>query len=182
MSKVVDALKEQIINEKQWNSWSLVMPVEFEHRVKNGQGVWLVKVRCSCGTEEFIRTRNLRVGRSKACRGCYHRGSLNVNWSGYHDMPGDLIHRTKHSAKARNIKWKLDNKSLFDLYERQDRKCALSGVNLDWETASVDRIDSKLPYIKTNIQWVHKKVNVMKHVMSVDEFIGWCNLITKNSK
>jgi hypothetical protein len=44
-------------------------------------------------------------------------------------------------------------------------------------TASLDRIDSSKGYIKTNVQWVHKKVNKMKQDTSVDEFKHYCKLI-----
>ena len=56
----------------------------------------------------------------------------------------------------------------WEIYIKQDRKCALSGVpivfttNNDkyWiQTASPDRIDSSLHYTEDNFQWVHKRIN-----------------------
>lgn len=162
-----------------WGRWTLIYPPKFVLRLegKRKQKKLFVGVRCRCGTEDFIYLRNLRLRISRACRACYHRGKDNVRWSGYKDMPGDLIHRTRHSAKARGIEWKLSDKILFNLYERQERKCALSGVELNWDTASVDRIDSNFPYEATNIQWVHKRINIMKHTSSVNEFVLWCKKV-----
>ena len=48
-------------------------------------------------------------------------------------------------------------------------------------TASLDRIDSSKGYIEGNVQWVHKRVNLMKGNMSTENFIEWCNLVVKNN-
>ena len=49
-------------------------------------------------------------------------------------------------------------------------------------TASLDRIDSSKGYTIDNVQWVHKKVNMMKKDMSDSEFIAWCNEISSYRK
>lgn len=61
--------------------------------------------------------------------------------------------------------------------------CAISGVKIDFHsgskrTASLDRIDSRKGYIKNNLQWVHKRVNIMKHKMDDLEFIDWAHKIS----
>jgi myo-inositol catabolism protein IolC len=78
---------------------------------------------------------------------------------------------------------------MYDLYVKQDKKCALSGVKIylpkntcqSW-TASVDRIDSSKGYIVGNLQWVHKDVNWMKNDFDQKHFINTCSLIAKNFK
>ena len=77
-----------------------------------------------------------------------------------------------------------------DKYLEQDGFCAISGIKLrisacrkkaKESTASLDRIDSSQPYIKNNIQWVHKRVQQMKWNINQDEFIEWCKIIAKNN-
>jgi len=49
-------------------------------------------------------------------------------------------------------------------------------------TASLDRIDSKLDYRKTNVQWVHKDINMMKRVLKQDYFIKLCTDVADNNR
>jgi hypothetical protein len=74
------------------------------------------------------------------------------------------------------------------LIEKQNKKCALSGLELKFpefgekatkQTASLDRINSDLGYVKSNIQWLHKDVNKIKWELSQIRFIELCKLITK---
>jgi hypothetical protein len=47
---------------------------------------------------------------------------------------------------------------------------------------SVDRIDSLRGYVEGNVQWVHKKINIMKNVYSQEEFIILCKQVVKHTK
>ena len=86
---------------------------------------------------------------------------------------------------------------LWNLFLEQNKKCALSGLELilnpRWshqkngrmenvQTASLDRIDNTKGYILGNVQWVHKQVNFMKGSLSENKFIEYCNLIVKNNE
>lgn len=73
----------------------------------------------------------------------------------------------------------------------QNRKCALSGIPLAFtrqlttghmQNASLDRIDSKLPYIETNVQWVHKHINKIKQDLDLQYFIELCTAVAKNNE
>ena len=65
---------------------------------------------------------------------------------------------------------------------KQNKKCALTGSELEINvTASVDRIDSKKGYTKDNVQWVHKKVNLMKGTMSQKDFIETCKSVVETN-
>lgn len=98
-----------------------------------------------------------------------------------------------NSSKTRNLDFKITKKYIYDLFILQNKKCLLSGLELSLPqdnqdflnrdfTASLDRIDSSKGYIKGNVQWVHKKINIMKQNMTDDEFIKWCNLVSGNSR
>jgi uncharacterized protein YeeX (DUF496 family) len=47
---------------------------------------------------------------------------------------------------------------------------------------SLDRIDSKIGYVKGNVQWIHKHINNMKQDYDNDYFISMCELISKINK
>jgi len=51
---------------------------------------------------------------------------------------------------------------------------------LSKSTASVDRIDSNKGYIKGNVQFVHKDINLMKNVLNIEYFIEMCKKIAKH--
>jgi phosphoglycerate-specific signal transduction histidine kinase len=50
------------------------------------------------------------------------------------------------------------------------------------QTASLDRIDSKLPYTYNNIQWIHKDINRMKNAYRQDYFIQLCGMVVNYNK
>lgn len=77
---------------------------------------------------------------------------------------------------------------LLDLYNKQNGKCALSKINLPLNTLSyrdlnlsLDRIDSNKGYIEGNVQWVDKRINMMKQSFTQDEFIKMCIEVAKNN-
>jgi len=87
--------------------------------------------------------------------------------------------------KRRNLKFEIDKEYVWELFENQNGKCALSGIDIVLDvgsrkreqTASLDRIDSSKGYIKGNVQWVHKDVNSMKMDYTEDYFIDMCKRI-----
>ena len=68
-------------------------------------------------------------------------------------------------------------------------RCSLSGLPIRLptdtydkaSTASLDRIDSSKGYIPGNVQWVHKKINMMKNRLPDSEFIALCAAVVKHS-
>lgn len=114
-------------------------------------------------------------------------------WTGYGEVRGCFFSAMRKGAAARNLEFTITIEQIWELFLSQNRKCALSGVDLNFAqndkdhkagltTASLDRKDSKRGYTIDNVQWVHKWVNIMKQDMSDDELIGWCHLISKNKE
>ena len=73
----------------------------------------------------------------------------------------------------------------------QGVKCALTDTplvfaelqrNREDGNASLDRIESSRGYVRGNIQWVLKDINVAKSDMSQDQFVAMCKLVTKKFK
>jgi hypothetical protein len=153
------------------------------------------KCVCDCGNIRFHTKQNLLKGTIKSC-GCFkliNKGKIHKNWKGYGEISASFFIRLKEIAKRRKIKFNLNIKFLSDLYEKQKRKCAISGLEitfpLTWKeshkfnyTCSLDRIDSSKEYTKDNVQWVHKNINMMKQQFEEKYFISLCNEISKFNK
>ena len=112
----------------------------------------------------------------------YH-GENHPNWTGYKEICGKHFARIKTGAIKRKIEFNINIKQIWELYLKQDKKCAISGlpiyfiINGTGSTASLDRIDSSKGYIEGNLQWVHKDINRMKQEFSQEYFINICNII-----
>jgi hypothetical protein len=96
-------------------------------------------------------------------------------------------------AKRLDYEFNLNGKFLWELFLKQNRKCALSGIEIGFPqawgvksktdiTASLDRIDSNKGYTKDNVQWVHKHINTMKMHMTDMEFISICKKVAEYNK
>jgi len=146
---------------------------------------------CDCGNKVTISSLSLLRGATKSC-GCVRKEMIikrnHKGWKGYGDISGNYIGQIKYNAKSRNIKFDLDVEYLWKLFVKQNKKCALSGLILVFgdkrkrkidQTASLDRIDSNKGYIKGNVQWVHKVVNLMKGCQNSKSFIKFCTDIAR---
>jgi hypothetical protein len=106
---------------------------------------------------------------------------------GYGEIGGWYWGQLKENARRRGFEVGLTVRDGWGLFIQQERRCAISGLKLEfstWQrkrdtTASLDRIDSKLGYILGNIQWVHKVINTMKMDMENLEFIAYCIMIAQ---
>ena len=60
--------------------------------------------------------------------------------------------------------------------------CAITGDSIpDIKVASLDRIDSNLPYTEGNVQWVSKQANLSKHIMSMQELYEFCKKVLNHA-
>lgn len=159
-----------------------VLERDFSKHNKQGQAQW--KCKCDCGKFSITTTLRLTCGMTKSC-GClkYRTGGHHPAFCGYEDIDGNYWNRMKNGAKTRSIKMGVSIKNVWDLFVSQNGICALSGEKLiikkNGRTASLDRIDSSKGYVKGNIQWVHKDINMMKHSFSTTKFIELCESVVK---
>lgn len=122
---------------------------------------------------------------NKTCKKCSNRKTDNCHRGYFKEIPITWFNKIKNSAELRNISFNISIEEVFDLYNKQDKRCSLSGIEIIWanfgqkHTASLDRIDSKLGYEYNNVQIVHKDINFMKQSYSQDYFIAMCNLVSK---
>lgn len=147
---------------------------------------------CECGKEKVVRGRPLVIGEIKSCGCSRHIIASNPdriahNFKGYKEIGGSLWTRIKSGADSRNFEFDITIEQAWNLFEKQNRICALSGVEIVLDrrdkntTASLDRIDSSKGYVLDNIQWIHKEVNMMKNNYDEKYFIEICKAIYKRS-
>lgn len=146
-----------------------------------------IKWKCQCNCDlhtEMIRTSNQLL--RKDCR--LHCGCLTPrnahNFKGLEEISGSFLYRVKRNARLRKIEFNITLEDLWEQFTKQNRLCALSGLELSFteHTASVDRIDSNKPYTKDNIQFLHKDINRIKLDFDEDYFISLCKLIANNRR
>lgn len=71
----------------------------------------------------------------------------------------------RKGAAIRGMVFEVEIQEVWDMFLRQNKKCALTGWNINFgkkQTASLDRIDSKKGYTSDNIQLIHKNINILK--------------------
>jgi len=91
-------------------------------------------------------------------------------------------------AKNRNIPFNITKEYVWEIYEKQNRKCAYTGLDLEFSntciktTASLDRIDSDIGYEVGNIQILHKALNLLKGSVNNEVFIHICKLVAEYNK
>src|SRR6185312_3060272 len=166
---------------------------------KNGGSVvypkmfWLCK--CVCGNYVDIADIALKNKILTSC-GC----DLNIvneqyiTWRGYEEIGVTFWHIIRDMAKRRGLSFTITPEYVWELFLKQDRKCALSGLPIEISkrkgrlnknsyhgTASLDRISSFSDYEEGNVQWLHKTVNRIKGCLPQDIFLAFCKLIAENN-
>jgi hypothetical protein len=133
---------------------------------------------CDCGNTAVIKGDGVFSGKTRSC-GCLlsRKGIDNPNWGGAGEISGQVFSSIRGGAASRNLEFNISVEYIWDLFLKQNRKCAISGLDLCFaindqeKTASLDRIDSNLGYTQQNIQWVHKYVNFLKReIHDIDFF------------
>lgn len=91
------------------------------------------------------------------------------------------------SVEENNYEFNIDREYVYELYLKQNKKCALSGLDVyftkskyEENTASIDRIDSKRGYTKDNIQITHKKYNIFKMANDQRDFLEMCQIVAQH--
>lgn len=126
------------------------------------------------------------TGHTKSC------GCINIKRrTGVGELSGSFYSKIVTQARHRDIEFNISKEYIYSILLSQNFKCAISGMPIEIGykngedrrniTASLDRIDSSKGYIEGNVQWVHKKINMMKGILSNEEFLGLCKIVTETS-
>lgn len=147
----------------------------------------------SCGVLQSYLRKNyaeesLRL--KKLCKKCSNKLTDNCHRGWHRGIRVSWFNKFKTGSETRGIDWKLSIDDVADIYENQNKKCALTGWDIGFpevghpqsSDASIDRIDSNFGYIKENIQIVNKKVNMMKQHYSMEEFLSVCKAVANKVK
>lgn len=184
MNKLIDLTNKR---------YGKLVVIEHSHitKTKRNSSVHHWKCKCDCGNEKIIRGDCLSRKITKSC-GCINKqfGKLHPTWKGCGDISSTLFKQYKWSAKTRKIKFDLSIEQIWDLYLKQNKKCAMTNLELIFPknaldtnaNASLDRIDSNKGYNIDNVQWVDKRINFMKLTLSSNEFVSLCKLVAEKYK
>lgn len=150
-----------------------------------------ITVQCRCGTITTLLPLCIINGKSKQCNNCKF-DMISVNkYTGYKELSGTYYNILQNGAKQRGLDFEVSIEYLYDLFLKQDAKCALSNevitLNPHYireqrksgisQTASVDRIDPSKGYVEGNVQWVSIRINFMKGCLSQEDFVCLCKLV-----
>lgn len=96
----------------------------------------------------------------------------------------------KERAKKKNLPFDLTKKYLKELWDRQNGKCAVSGIEMTYSlcegrtptNVSIDQINPNNGYTKGNIQLVCMAVNQIKSDLQMDDVYRFCKAILENKE
>jgi len=176
-----------------------IKPVNPQERYGDkSRKVILWECQCDCGSKTILRTNRITSGDIKSCgcagiQGKRKRGYKLSQFpyrNGFENYKGLVplwyCSRVKNGAKKRKIYFDITPSEMSDLFIRQNKRCVFTDLELKFgitshdteiTTASLERIDSSLGYVKDNIQWVHKKVNWLKGTRTNIEVVDFCRKI-----
>jgi dCMP deaminase len=154
-------------------------------RSENYRNIWLCKCDCGRYTEIMASNFNFRTESCGKCTGEYSTKYMNNRQN---EIPNYLWKNILEGAQLRDFEFNITPDFLWDLFLKQNGKCKLTGRAIQFNTkstkntASLDRVDSKVGYIESNVQWVHKDVNIIKNRFDEDYFVKICEDVYTNRK
>lgn len=135
-----------------------------------------------CKNKIILSSTDLKYRKFKNC-GCKEIIFIQDTTCGKHFL------LTKYSATKKNLEINITPHFMWNLYLKQDKKCALSGVDIYVDqfdttksTASLDRIDSNIGYLIGNCQWVLRDINKMKLDFSMKYFFNLVKTIKESNQ
>jgi hypothetical protein len=153
---------------------------------KSRQIYW--KCKCDCGKIITVPTNTINKKTIKSC-GCDRVWKYHPKKDYLEGLKAIVWNRIVYGAEKRDLEITISPKYLYELYLKQNKSCALSGLYIEMQskarvpgTASLDRIDNSLGYIEGNVQWVHKDINQMKNKHNQEHFIKLCTSISDFQK
>lgn len=169
-----DRLKSEKHINKDGNLWCCIcdkyLPLDnFNKSAHNNEYRLGKDVRCkSCRTKQSANSRNSKLGDSRISRVIKER-----------------ILNAKLRSNKKNVEFTITEDYVQELLEKQNGKCALSGIAMTFilgegrvpTNISIDRKDTDLGYTKENIQLVCMAVNQMKSDMTETQLIEFCKSI-----
>ncbi|MHA2279510.1 MAG: hypothetical protein ACXAC5_01275 [Promethearchaeota archaeon] len=139
---------------------------------------------CDCGKITYATYSDLTGGRHKSC-GC---SQYDVHRKAYGRAAANkVLGQYKRGAKDRNLGFNITDKKFFDLTKRPCFYCGCEpssvysneAFNGDYTYNGVDRIDNTKGYDIENVVPCCGICNMMKKIMSQEDFINKCKEVAK---
>jgi hypothetical protein len=168
----------------------LVTLTHQEPVVRDGRkrGQWWVGL-CQCGNIVGPYTAAHWRKKIRSCKDCKYGNRRSLRKAGTNNTSRCVYNNYRTSAKRRNKEWGLD----FDIFLREIIKpcsyCGRIGTNYfnptnDWEErfeyTGLDRVDSSVGYLESNVVPCCKSCNRAKSDMSVEDFYQWIEGLIQN--
>ncbi len=155
---------------------------------RTGKILTLWEVEClKCGRKRNVKRKDhAKRHAEKICKFCSNK--KNHPQGEYRGIRISFIEKFRLQGESRNKQWNLSYDDVADQADKQNRRCALSGIDLTFNgdfstiTASLDRIDNSKGYEPNNIQWTHKSINMMRGSLNINDFISICERIAKHQE
>lgn len=119
----------------------------------------------------------------------FRRGPNHHGWKGCGLLSSSQYYNIGSNARQRNIQVEVTIEELWQLYQNQNNKCALSGRKINFSngishstTASLDRKDPMKGYVIDNVWWVHIDINFAKQSLSTQQFIELCTDVVEYNR
>ena len=129
--------------------------------------------------------------RNPVCSPCKRSTTRRTRSMTYAAYLANLVSKSRHDSRRRGIAdFNITSEDLVELWDRQQGRCAVSGVVLTHHSdgsghkdfnASIDRIDSQQGYNLNNVQLVAYRVNLLKQSLSTDMLYWWVKTIYQHS-
>ena len=145
---------------------------------------YYVKVNCSCGNTLWVKTTYLKRRLPKSCKNCRSERrngafrTLPTEEAFWRNKLTDI----KRRSRKNGIPFDITTKYVRELWAQQDGKCALSGWDLSTDdpyNLTLDKIIPKNGYCIGNVWWTHRKVNMVKQDLLLDDLVLLCKEIVK---
>lgn len=129
-------------------------------------------------------------GKRNDCKECTKRTTSRNRISYIPLQERDIISRLNFlctKAKGRKKEFSITTSDLIDVLVKQNGRCAYTKLPLlatanQFNTVSLDRVDSSKGYVIGNIQLVCTAINKMKQEYTEEMFLLFCWLVTQNNK
>lgn len=147
--------------------------------------------------KEFVQDKNSKLGFRKRCKECQRplwkaqkeqdKDGQNRRMRSFRSTIKGAIQTSRGAslqrAKKDGLPHNVSTEYLQNLFKEQKGLCALSGEKMfpkaGWFSPSLDKIIPEKGYVEGNVQWLTKRVNLIKNNLNNDEFIELCNKIVK---
>lgn len=157
-------------------------------------GRWMVRLQCSCGDDSVLqRLGHLYGSKSKPpVRHCVKCGkkAIGLKQRDCSDKQARTAvwHNYRTKAAERNLVWDLSKEQFWYVAEEPCVYCGNEGTSYfkqpkssPWASpyvyTGVDRIDSKVGYVYSNVQPCCKWCNMAKSNRTEEEFLSWIRTV-----